>query len=131
MGLVHSLRTLAQQRHSWPNAARLSREQLRSVIRYARDRLSEPLGLRELARVARASPYHFAREFKAATGETPHRYVLRLRIARARELMRTHAHQLTLAAVAQTVGFCDQSHLARHFRAFVGLTPREWLRQQR
>jgi methylphosphotriester-DNA--protein-cysteine methyltransferase len=73
------------------------------------------------------STYYFARLFRQATGETPHRFLLRLRIERAQELLATHVVSLT--QIATDVGFADQSHFTRVFKQFVGVTPRAYRRE--
>ena len=78
--------------------------------------------LEQLAAVAHLSAYHFARQFKAATGLPPHQYVIILRVERARHLLQG-AEDLTLAEVAARVGFSDQSQLTLHFKRLVGVTP--------
>jgi AraC family transcriptional regulator len=75
-----------------------------------------------MAAVARLSPYHFARQFKAATGLPPHRYVITRRVERARGLLQAGA-ELSLAQVAARAGFSDQSQFCHHFRRLVGVTP--------
>jgi AraC family transcriptional regulator len=72
--------------------------------------------------VARLSPYHFARQFKTATGPTPHQYVLARRVERAQQLMQ-QGGDLSLAEVAACAGFWDQSRFSRHFKRLVGDTP--------
>ena len=78
--------------------------------------------MEQMAGVARLSVYHFARQFKHATGLPPHRYVILRRVERARELLQARA-ELSLAEVAAEVGFSDQSQLTHHFKRLVGLTP--------
>jgi AraC family transcriptional regulator len=75
-----------------------------------------------MAAVARLSTYHFARQFKAATGLPPHRYVIMRRVERAKQLLQRDG-DLSLAEVAARAGFADQSQLSRHFRRLVGVTP--------
>jgi AraC family transcriptional regulator len=75
-----------------------------------------------MAAVARLSPYHFARQFKAATGLPPHRYVIARRVERAKQLLQAGT-ELSLAQVAARAGFSDQSQFSRHFRRLVGVTP--------
>ena len=74
------------------------------------------------AAVARLSPYHFARQFKAATGLPPHQYVTARRVERAKQLLQG-AGGLSLAEVAARAGFSDQSQFTRHFKRHVGVTP--------
>ena len=66
------------------------------------------------------SPLYLARHFKEMFGETPHRYVLRRRIERARRLLLMGAG---IAEVAVASGFSDQSSLTRAFRQATGTTP--------
>jgi AraC family transcriptional regulator len=96
------------------------------VVDLMRQRLADSLTLEELAAVAGVSPFHFARQFKTATGHPPHDYLIRLRVDRAQELIRQHHHEWTLAAVANECGFADQSHMARHFRRVLGVSPGEF-----
>ena len=95
------------------------------AVELMRRRMVEPISLEELADAAGLSPFHFARQFMTATGHPPHEYLIRLRVDRAQELMRQQ-RDWTMAAVAQDAGFADQSHMARHFRRVLGVTPRQF-----
>ena len=75
-----------------------------------------------MAAVARLSPYHFARQFKAATGLPPHQYVLARRVERAKQLLQGGG-DFSLAQVAARAGFSDQSQFSQHFKRTVGVTP--------
>jgi transcriptional regulator of acetoin/glycerol metabolism/AraC-like DNA-binding protein len=107
----------------------LSAGALRRVREYVQAHLSESLDLSLLAAVAGLSMHHFAREFKQSAGVTPHYYLIQKRIERAQQMLAQT--DLSLAEIAYTVGFSDQGHLARHFRGFLGTTPREFRRLQR
>jgi AraC family transcriptional regulator len=100
-------------------------ERLRAVVEYIRAHLDARLTLGHLAGVARLSPCHFARLFKNSTGLPPHQYVIARRVERAKDLLRGEG-RLPLAEVAAEVGFCSQSHLTRHFKRLVGVTPRRF-----
>lgn len=84
-------------------------------------RLAEPLPLADLAAVLGLSVSQFTRRFKAATGLTPHRYLVRLRVEAAARLLR--AGTAPIATVATTCGFSHQEHLTRVMRAQLGTTP--------
>jgi AraC family transcriptional regulator len=99
----------------------LSPERLKRVRDYIEIHLEDRLTLTDLAEVACLSPYHFSRSFKQALGVGPQRYVMRLRLERAKTLMRRTKQPL--AAIAQETGFADQSHLTSIFRRETGLTP--------
>jgi AraC family transcriptional regulator len=94
---------------------------LKRAIEYVEDNLAGELTLEVLARAAGMSPSRFSRAFKRATGRTPHRYVVERRVERARLLLERGG--LPIAEVAREVGFYDQSHLNRHFKRVLGLTP--------
>lgn len=109
----------AEQR---PAVRRLGDE--RPAVRRARDYLAahyaESVTLGELARVAGLSPFHFSRVFAAQTGMPPHAFQTQLRVARAAALLR---EGWAIPQAAAQAGFADQSHLTRHFKKLVGVTP--------
>jgi AraC family transcriptional regulator len=74
-----------------------------------------------LAAAVHSSPYHLARQFRAATGETVSRYLLRLRLGLALERMA--AGEAGGARLAAELGFAHQSHFGARFRSFFGVTP--------
>ena len=75
-----------------------------------------------MAAAAHLSVYHFARQFKAATGLPPHQYVVMRRVERAKQLLQG-GDDLSLAEVAACAGFSDQSQFTHHFKRIVGVTP--------
>lgn len=121
--LVGALARLAGLRIG-EGARPLTAAPVRRALDYLNDNLAGPVSLADLAAVARVSVFHFARQFRDAVGEPPHRYVIRRRVERAMDLIREG--KLSLAQVAAAVGFADQSHLSRHFTRLAGVTPREF-----
>ncbi|MEM9388273.1 MAG: AraC family transcriptional regulator [Pseudomonadota bacterium] len=99
------------------------------TLQLLQDRLSENISIADLAQDTGYSSWHFARLFRQSTGLPPHQYQLRLRIGRAKELLRVRPY-LSVAHIACELGFADQSHLRRHFKRIVGLTPSAWRAQQ-
>lgn len=104
-----------------PEARGLSRERLRRVLEHIKTHLGEELSLAELAGVACLSPFHFSRCFKQSVGVGPQRYISGRRVERAREMIRRTDEPL--AAIAQALGFADQSHFTQVFRRATGATP--------
>lgn len=76
-----------------------------------------------VAAAAHRSPFHLARQFRAATGEMVARHLVRLRLALAAE--RIAEGERDLARLASDLGFADHSHLSARFRGLFGATPRE------
>jgi AraC family transcriptional regulator len=122
---VHLIRHVAAPRRSerGPDGA-LPRRRLRSVVEYVEGHLDAGLTLREMA-AAHLSAYHFARQFRAATGLPPHQYVITRRVELAKQLLQQD-RDLSLAETAARSGFSDQSQFSRHFKRLVGLTPGEF-----
>ena len=97
---------------------------LRAVAEYIEDHLGGGPSLEQMAAVARVSTYHFAHQFKRATGLPPYKYVITRRVERAQQLLLEG--DLSLAEIAARAGFSDQSHFSRHFKRLVGVTPRQF-----
>ena len=123
---VHLIRyVLASRRPERRRDGTLPRRRLRAVVEHIEEHLDASPSLEQMAAAARLSTYHFARQFKAATGLPPHQYVITRRVERAKELLETGTH-LSLAEVAAQVGFSDQSQFCHHFKRLVGVTPRQF-----
>jgi AraC-like DNA-binding protein len=100
----------------------LPRYKLRRVAAYVHERIGSPISLDDLANVAGVSRFHFHRQFRKSMGVTPHDYVLRARIERAKALLT--GSDLTIGEVSAVVGFADQSHFSNIFRKLTAMTPR-------
>lgn len=120
--LIHLLRHYSQAAATKTAETRLSLPQLHQVKTYIEDHLAEPLSIADLAAIVPMSEFHFARSFKAATGESPHRYLTQRRIERAKVFL--SVTQLSVAEICDRVGFSNQSHFTTQFRKLTGTTPR-------
>jgi transcriptional regulator GlxA family with amidase domain len=100
--------------------------QMHRLKAYVEANLAVTIAIEQMAELCRLSVSHFARAFKVSFGESPHRYVVRQRIARAREMML--ATDEPLSRVALDCGFADQSHFSRLFRRQEGESPNAWRR---
>ena len=97
------------------------------ICDFIEEHIGENISLGALSSLAGLSPNHFARAFQQSVGMPPHRYLLRRRLEHVEQMLRKT--QLPLSQIALAVGFSDQSHLARHFRRFAGMSPslvRRW-----
>ena len=105
----------------------LSPHQLRRTIVYINDNLSLDLSLNILAAMLGMSPYYFERLFKQSVGQTPHQYILKCRVERAKQLLRTT--QQPIMEIADQVGCKNHSHFSKLFRRLTGVSPRTYRSQ--
>jgi AraC family transcriptional regulator len=99
----------------------LSAWKLKLVISHIEDNLESELSLAEIAQVAGVSVSHLKTLFRRSTGTPVHQYILRRRVERAKLLLQDQ--NLSIAQIAFATGFAHQSHLARHMRKILGVTP--------
>jgi AraC family transcriptional regulator len=122
---VHLLRNHTQEFVSVRvEVAALEGLKLRQLKDYIEDNLAEELAIATLAALIPMSQFHFARAFKAAIGESPHRYITQRRIERAKMLL--SMTRLSGAEIAYQIGFSNQSHFTAQFRKIVGMTPKQF-----
>ena len=101
---------------------------MRSVIRamtYIESNFREPVTLDDVARIACASKFHFARIFREHIGMSPMQYVRWRRVLEAKRMLR--AGRNPLATIALNLGYFDHSHFSRSFRSFTGMGPHQYL----
>jgi AraC family transcriptional regulator len=121
--MLDLLRTYCQDR-SQPQQVNggLGEKRLQRVLAYIDAHLAENIGLQDMASAAGLGQYHFATMFKQSMNISPYRYVIEQRIDRAKRQLRQQ--EVAIIDIALACGFADQSHLTKHFRKFVGVTPR-------
>lgn len=100
----------------------LTARKLALVLAYIDKNISDPLTLEMISQVAGISSSHFSDLFRQCMGQSPHQYLMARRVEKAKDLLAST--DLSIAEVAATLGFADQSHLTRLMRRFTGLTPR-------
>jgi len=120
---AHCLREQTQQ--GW--IAALTDARLGSVMKRLHQDIAKPWNLQMLANEAGMSRSSFALHFKAVTGETPGAYLIHWRMFRTRCLLRDP--RLTLATIAERVGYDSAVTLGRAFKRFAGVTPGEYRQQ--
>jgi AraC family transcriptional regulator len=99
----------------------LSAQRLRQVTAFVAENYGNDIRLSQLANAAGMSNFHFAREFKRTTGTTPHQYLIKFRVERAKTLLAEG--EMPLTEVGLQSGFSHQSHFTRLFRRLTGTTP--------
>ena len=118
-------RTFARPAHSRFRGG-LAGSVLRRIRAYIDAHIGEHISLEDLAREAGVSRFHFARQFRLSTGESPMGYLRRVRIERSKSILQSR--ETTIAEVAATLGFSDQSHFTRTFGRLVGVSPGSFAR---
>jgi AraC family transcriptional regulator len=127
--LLWELRHTAGPKYSQMNPVRggLTLLQLRRIKEFVDARISEGVGISELASLVGLSQFHFIRAFKHSVGLSPYQYVLAERISVAKEML--SKPDLSIADVALAVGFSDAAQLNRVFLKLVGVTPTAFRRE--
>ncbi len=126
IGTALASRTLEQHFHGNPSGSnglpQLPGATLRRMVEYIHAHMHDAITVAELAGDAALSVDHFARLVKNTTGCSPLQFLLKCRVEKALELLRTG--EFRVAEAACEVGFYDQSHLDRHCRKFFGFPPK-------
>ena len=116
--------TLASGAAPRPADGAFSSRDWRCVCEYIEAHIHEEIVLVDLANAGGWSVRHFSRMFRRSAGQSPHRFILRKRVDRAKNLLRSP--RLPLAEIALSCGFADQSHFTTSFRKATGRTPLRW-----
>jgi AraC family transcriptional regulator len=95
---------------------------LRQVLSYIEDHLATDLSLENIAQVAGVSVSHCKAQFHRSVGVPVYQYVIRRRVEHAARLLREG--ELPISQIALESGFSHQSHLARHMRRVLGISPK-------
>jgi len=129
----HLTTSLIIRTAQWDTPGQIRRHscaRMRAVADYIEAHFDQPILISDMAAVANLSPYHFARLFKQAFGESPRQYILTRRVRRAKHMIRSE-DRLGFSAIAADCGFASQSHMTTTFRQVIGCTPGEYRRSVR
>jgi AraC family transcriptional regulator len=118
--LISTYSSIAQRQTA--QSGGLGGRRLKQTLAFIEDHLSEELSLSRIASIAGISASHFKTLFRESAGVPVHQYVIQRRIERAKDMLMQG--KLSIAEIALATGFSHQSHLARHMRRSVGLSPR-------
>jgi AraC family transcriptional regulator len=98
--------------------------QVKRISTYMHDYIDQDIGLQDLANLVAMSRFHFCHAFRLATGHTPHGWLSKLRIERARQLLAVP--ELRIIDVALAVGYQTPSAFSASFRRALGITPTQY-----
>lgn len=127
--LAHFAGTYGRMRPGTPCTGGLAARQERRAREIMQARFATRLTITDIARECGLTASHFARAFRRSTGQRPHQYLIGIRIAHAKALLRDEA--LSLSDIALACGFSDQSYFTRIFTRGVGASPGQWRRAHR
>jgi AraC-like DNA-binding protein len=123
LGLLESLISRFAEDGTVNRSFCTERRAIRRACDYLVEHHAENVSLENLARIAALSPFHFNRVFSAQFGIPPHQFQTLVRVSRAKKLLR---QGWPIPQAASQAGFFDQSHLNRHFKRVVGVTPGQY-----
>ncbi|MBE7046723.1 MAG: AraC family transcriptional regulator [Ruminococcaceae bacterium] len=103
-------------------------ENIRLIIKHMEENLTKNLTLDELSDILHFSPNYFHKYFKEKTGFTPHKYLLELRITKAKKLLDSTAK--SLISIAEESGFESQAYFCYVFKKETGMTPKEYRKKR-
>lgn len=92
------------------------------IILYFEEHYSEKISLDIISENMYVSPFYISKIFKSVTGDTPIRYLINIRLDKARELIREHP-ELSIREVAEMVGYEDAYHFSKLFKKHFGASP--------
>jgi AraC family transcriptional regulator len=129
LGIALSHRIMREFGRIAPVGADPPRHGLERAVELIHHEYYRAISLDELASLAGLSRAQFIRRFRATYGKAPHAYLIDYRIAIARQRLKT-ARPVAFVELALELGFADQSHFHRHFRALTGMSPAVYRRTQ-
>ena len=125
--LLNTIGECSDERWRTEQAARsMTVSRRRNLEALVEARLSDPLTIAEMASACGLSPGFFLRAFKAATGQTPHRFLMERRLAYARRLL--EGRKLSASEIAYRTGFSSHAHMTTAFKRAFGIAPSHYRR---
>ncbi|MCU0569206.1 MAG: AraC family transcriptional regulator [Oculatellaceae cyanobacterium Prado106] len=101
----------------------LEHQAVRLIKAYLNENFSNPISLEQLVELTQLNRSYLIRVFRQTVGMPPYTYLNQIRVEKAKQLLQ---QGMEIAAVAIAVGLSDQSHLTRHFKQIVGITPGQY-----
>ena len=97
---------------------------LKRALEHIATKSTGKISVQELADIAGITPHHFSAVFTRSTGLTPHQFILRTRIERAKAYLPDETH--SIREISELTGFRTQEHFTKVFRKLTGSTPTQF-----
>lgn len=120
--IAHLIKNYTDRKVNLKFYGNFSKQKMQQIIDYIHDNIERDISLTELAKIATVTPNYFATSFKDMVGISPHQYIIRCKVDRAKQLLVNG--ERSIVRIAQDLGFCHQSHLNYHFKRLIGMTPK-------
>lgn len=104
----------------------LDQNYIKQAIEYMTVYFNAKISIGDICQEIHLSPYYFIRMFKDATGQSPHEFLLSIRVGKAEELLRKGN---SIQEVAKLCGFVNSAHFSNHFKRAMGMPPSEYKRK--
>ena len=130
LAFAYTIEALAQMKEIYSQTQRcvagyLSKH-VSHAIYYINENYSQPITVYEIADLSKVSTSYLSRQFKKEIGVSVHEYITNLRVTKATKFLA----EMSVAATAAQVGFCDSSHFISVFRKKIGITPSEYMKKR-
>ncbi len=102
----------------------IAREAILNIRAYLMENIDNAISSADLENVSGLDRYTLSRHFRAIHGTSPHRYLIMRRLEKGRHMLTSG--NISMAEIAISCGFADQSHFTRHFKSAFGMTPGRW-----
>lgn len=106
-----------------------TRKVITKALNYIGEKIAGDISLNDVAGYVYMSPWYFSKLFKKETKETFSEYILKIRIEKAKQLIRERI-ELKSYEIAELVGFNDSRYFGQIFKKFTGMTPTEYREHQ-
>ena len=120
---------LSSATHRDARAAQLRDFYIQEAVTYMEQHYQRDLTVEEVADVCRLNRSYFSKLFREEMGCPPQEFLIRLRLAKAAEMMRTS--RASIGGIAAMCGYANQLHFSRAFKKRYGISPRHWRDQER
>ncbi|WP_322924140.1 AraC family transcriptional regulator [Paenibacillus campi] len=129
LGYLHLIMAAASeqltQQAALPGAESVTRRTVKQMIHYMSSQYAHPVSIEHMCSSIGYNRAYMSRIFKKETGMTPVTYLLKLRIDKARQLLRERP-ELSTQQIAASVGLTDALYFSKQFRRFYGVSPSQY-----